>query len=165
MKTIHILIFLAAAAMCRADTIELTNGAKVEGRVLENNQALKTLTIEFNVDGALTKRVLPWASVKAVVPKGGAAVASGPAVKTPAEVRAIIAKVGPTEPDWLASTQSNPPKTLDLSWPEKPPPPWNNQKNVNQYIWDVINPNATRWREGLKLVDQLLKSKSDPALK
>src|SRR4051812_6271996 len=127
MKTMRILIFLATAMLCRADTIELTNGAKVEGRVLENNQALKTLTIEFNVGGTLTKRVVPWASIKAVVPKGGATVAGGPAVKTPAEVRAIIAKVGPTEPDWLAATQSNHPKTLDLSWPEKPPPPWNNQ--------------------------------------
>jgi uncharacterized protein with FMN-binding domain len=167
MKPIRILLFLAAAAMCRADTIELTNGAKVEGRVLENNQALKTLTIEFNLNGALTKRVVPYASVKQVIPKGGAAAPAAPAAaaKTPADVRAIIAKVGPTEPDWLKSTQSNYPKTLDLSWPEKPPPPWNNQKNVGQYIWDVINPNATRWREGLKLVDTLLKSKSDPNLK
>src|SRR3954466_8910280 len=101
MKTIHLLMFLSAAATCGADTIELTNGAKVEGRVLENNQALKTITIEFNVGGGLTKRTLPWASVKAVVPKGGAAPgAPAMATKTPAEIRAIIAKVGPTDPDW-----------------------------------------------------------------
>src|SRR3954471_19011519 len=99
MKKLHLITLLAAAAMGRADTIELANGAKVEGRVLENNQALKTLTIEFNINGALTKRVVPWASVKAVVPKGGAAATpAGPAVKTPADVRAMIAKVGPTEP-------------------------------------------------------------------
>jgi uncharacterized protein with FMN-binding domain/predicted Rdx family selenoprotein len=165
MKTICLLIFLAAAAMGRADTIELANGAKLEGRVLENNAVLRTLTIEFNVGGTLTKRVVPYASVKAVIPKGGAALPAAPVAKTPADVRALIAKVGPTDPDWLLATQSNHPTTLDLSWPEKPPGGWNNQKNVGQFIWDVINPNSTRWREGVKFMDQLLKSKPSADVK
>jgi uncharacterized protein with FMN-binding domain len=179
MKTLRTLIFLAAAAMGRADTIELANGVKLEGRVLENNTAARMVTIEFIVNGTAAKRVLPYASIKAVVPSSapalpaapGAPTAAGtpaaPAVPaaptmTPADVRALIAKVGPTDPNWLAGTALNYPKTLDLSWPEKAPPPWNNQKNVGQFLWDVINTNPTRWREGIKLMDHILKkSKSD----
>jgi uncharacterized protein with FMN-binding domain len=182
MKTIRTLIFLAAAAMGRADTIELANGAKLEGRVLENNAAARTLTIEFNVNGTLTKRVVPYASVKAVVPKAAPAVLAAPgapaapaaagapagptsATKTPAEIRAVIAKVGPTDPDWLAGTQLNYPKTLDLLWPSKPTSGWSNQKNMGQFIWDIINPNSTRWREGVKLMHHLLKSNPDAGTK
>jgi uncharacterized protein with FMN-binding domain len=175
MKTLPILILLAAAAICRADTIELANGVKLEGRVLENNTAARTVTVEFVVNGAATKRILPYASIKAVVPSAAPTVSGAPAVpavavapaaptKTPADVRAIIAKVGPTDPDWLAGTSLNYPKTLDLSWPEPAPPPWNNQKNMGQFLWDVINTNATRWREGLKLMDHL-KSKGDSKTK
>ncbi len=176
MKTIRILICLAAAAICRADTIELANGTKLEGRVLENNATARTLLIEFNVNGTLTKRIVPYATVKAVVPAGVPAVTGAPTVagapavpapgtKTPADVRALIAKVGPTDPDWLAGTSLNYPKTLDLSWPEKAPPGWNNQKNVGQFVWDVINTNSTRWREGLKFMDHLYKAKADAELK
>ena len=176
MKTISILIFLAAAAMGRADTIELANGVKLEGHVLENNPVTRTVTVEFIVHGTPTKRVLPYASIKAVVPSalpavpGTPAVASVPATpaapaKTPADVRAIIAKVGPTDPDWLDGTALNFPKTLDLSWPEKAPPPWNNQKNVGQFLWDVVNTNPTRWREGLKLMENLQKKSSSDVQK
>jgi len=181
MKKIHLLILLAAAVLCRADTIELANGTKLEGRVLENNTAARTLLIEFNINGTLTKRVVPYATVKAVIPAvapavpgaptvpgapGAPAAPAGPtpATKTPADVRAIIAKIGPTDPDWLAATPLNYPKTLDLTWPEKAPPPWNNQKNVGQFLWDVINTNPTRWREGMKLMDHL-KSKGDSNFK
>src|SRR6185436_12522979 len=112
MKTTQLLIFLAATALCRADTIELANGTKLEGRVLENNAAAKTLTIEFNIGGTLTKRIVPYATVKAVIPKTapavpaapGAPAAPAPATKTPADILAIIAKVGPKDPDWLTGT-------------------------------------------------------------
>src|SRR3954466_1234971 len=103
MKTIRILILLAAAAMCRADMIELANGVKLEGRVLENNAAARTLTIEFNVGGTLTKRVVPYATVKAVIPKSAPPEPGAPPVpvvpggspapaaqKTPADVSALI---------------------------------------------------------------------------
>lgn len=185
MKTIRILTFLAAAAMGRADTIELANGVKLEGRVLENNTAARTVTVEFIVNGTPAKRVLPYASIKAVVPSSTPAVPGAPAVpaapaapaiagaptapaadtKTPADIRALITKVGPTDPDWLAGTQLNYPKTLDLSWPSKPTSGWSNQKNMGQFIWDIINPNSTRWREGVKLMQHLLKSNPDSGAK
>lgn len=73
-----------------------------------------------------------------------------------AELDALIDKLGKTPPDWFAATKLNYPPSLDLSWPEKPDGGWNNQKNVGQFIWDVINPNPGRWREGVKLMHQLL---------
>jgi uncharacterized protein with FMN-binding domain len=41
--------------------------------------------------------------------------------------------------------------------------PWDARKNVGQYIWDVINPNPGRWKEGIKLVNHLMiRHKDDP---
>lgn len=76
--------------------------------------------------------------------------------RTKAEVEALIDKEGRTPPEWFESTPLNYPKTLDLSWPEKPNGGWNNQVNVGQFIWDVINPNENRWREGIRLLHHLL---------
>ena len=73
-----------------------------------------------------------------------------------AELDALIDKLGKTPPDWFQATKVNHPPTLDLTWPEKPEGGWNNQKNVGQFLWDVINPNPGRWREGVKLMHQLL---------
>ena len=83
---------------------------------------------------------------------------------TRAELDALIARVGKTPPDWFKSTPLNPPQTLDLSWPMQPPQGgWNNQKNVGQYLWDVINPNPGRWKEGVRLMHHLLTlHKDDP---
>ena len=39
---------------------------------------------------------------------------------------------------------------------------WNNQKNVGQFVWDIVNPNENRWREGVRLMHHLLSvNKSD----
>lgn len=75
--------------------------------------------------------------------------------RTAAEVEALIQSVGRTPPEWLAATPLNYPKTLDLAWPHVSQG-WNNQKNVGQYLWDVINPNPSRWREGVKLMHHVL---------
>lgn len=38
------------------------------------------------------------------------------------------------------------------------------RKNVGQYLWDVINPNPGRWKEGIKLVNHLMiRHKNDEA--
>lgn len=82
---------------------------------------------------------------------------------TRAELDALIEKVGKTPPEWFKTTPLNYPKTLDLDWPMKPPPGWDNQKNVGQYVWDVVNPNPSRWREGTRLMHHLLTlHKDDP---
>jgi len=89
---------------------------------------------------------------------------SGRVIRTPEEVEALIQKVGGGTPDWWDSVELNHPKTLDMDWPLKPGEQWNNQKNVGQYIWDIINPNPNRWKEGIKLVHLLMiKHKDDRA--
>jgi uncharacterized protein with FMN-binding domain len=56
------------------------------------------------------------------------------------------------------------PPTLDLNWPMRAEGPWDARKNVGQYLWDVINPNPGRWKEGIKLVNHLMiRHKDDPA--
>ena len=78
-----------------------------------------------------------------------------------AEVMAMIDTAGKEFPDWFENTPLNYPQSLDLSWPQKPPGPWNNQKNVGQYLWDVINPNTAKWREGAKFMHHLLTVNKD----
>lgn len=160
-------MFLALTALSHADTIELANGNKVEGKVLENNAGAKTLTVEFSLGGTITKRTVPYASVKAITVNGTRTVLAeaAAATRTPEEVKAHIEKVGPTEPQGFKSARTNYPKTLDLSWPEQPGQGWNNQKNVGQFIWDIINPNSSRWMEGLKLMHELLDSKPSDSAK
>jgi uncharacterized protein with FMN-binding domain len=72
--------------------------------------------------------------------------------RTRAQVEALIAKEGKSAPAWWDSVQVNYPKALDLDWPQPAPGPWNAQKNVGQYLWDVINPNPSRWKEGVRFV-------------
>lgn len=82
---------------------------------------------------------------------------------TRAELDKLIDREGKTPPAWFKETPLNYPKSLDLSWPMKPPPGWDNQKNVGQFVWDVVNPNPSRWREGVKLMHHLLtQHKDDP---
>ncbi len=160
MKTL-LFISTFAATISLADTLELANGNKLEGKVLEENTTDKTLTVEFSLGGTVTKRTVPFSAVKAILSGGqrrapGASAASAQP-KTPEDIRALIEKEGAAEPDWLKGARSNHPKTLDLTWPEKPPGGgWNNQKNLGQYIWDIVNPNNSRWREGVRLMHDLL---------
>ncbi len=85
-------------------------------------------------------------------------------VRTRAQLDALIDREGKAPPAWFKETPLNYPQTLDLSWPEGPPAGgWNNQKNVGQYVWDIINPNPGRWREGVRLMHHLLTlHKDDP---
>ncbi len=87
----------------------------------------------------------------------------GPVARSRAEIESLIEKVGKTPPDWWDSTPLIYPPTLDLNWPMRAEGPWDARKNVGQYIWDVINPNPGRWKEGIKLVNHLMiRHKDDP---
>jgi uncharacterized protein with FMN-binding domain len=95
--------------------------------------------------GSATK---PGGSAKPGTTAGGA--------RSSAEVERLIKDMGSSPPDWWDATPLNYPKTLDLSWPEKPEGAWNAQKNVGQYVWEVIQPNAGKWHEGIRFVHFLL---------
>jgi uncharacterized protein with FMN-binding domain len=75
-------------------------------------------------------------------------------VRTRAQVEALIAAAGRTPPAWWDGVQLTYPPTLDLTW--KKSQGWDNQRNVGQYIWDIVDPNPGRWKEGVKLVHHVL---------
>lgn len=95
----------------------------------------------------------------------GSGTAEGQKLRTRAEIDKLVADTGRTPPDWLESTPLEYPMSLDLDWPEKAPGGWNNQANVGQYLWDIINPNPGRWRSGIRLVHHLLTLHQDDAAK
>ena len=73
----------------------------------------------------------------------------------------LIDKEGSVPPDWMASTPLEYPKTLDISWPKDPSKPWNNQRNVGQYLWDIIYPNQNRWRSGIRFISHIAERDPD----
>jgi len=84
--------------------------------------------------------------------------------RTRAEVEALIKEVGSSSPEWWNSVKPTYPPTLDLNWPVKPGGKWDARRNVGQYLWDIINPNPGKWKEGVKLVHELMiRHKDNPA--
>lgn len=83
--------------------------------------------------------------------------------RTRAEVEALIKKEGTSKPPWWDQSKLNYPNSLDMTWPLKPNGGWNNQRNVGQYIWDIVNPNPDRWLEGLRLVHHLMQTHANDA--
>jgi uncharacterized protein with FMN-binding domain len=157
--------------------IEFQSGSKVEGRITAwNDQRLsfvatvggRDFTREYPLDKILavtiggTRHVLGQPAGGGDGPSGGSASPRRGAISAPGnsrtrtEVEALIDQQGRTQPDWWDSVPLSFPKTLDLSWPTKPPGNWNAQRNVGQYVWDVINPNPGKWREGIRLMHHLL---------
>lgn len=158
------MVCLCAAVFTRADSIESTSGAIVDGKIVSRDD--KMIVIDVQVGGKIVQRRYAIHLVRAVTIGGqreliGQAGKSTPtpsgksAERTRKEIEDLIA-AGKTPPDWLDSTPLNYPKSLDLSYPEKPQGGWNNQKNVGQFYWDVINPNPNKWREGVKLLHHLM---------
>jgi len=91
--------------------------------------------------------------------------AAGPdnPARTRAEVEALIQKAGATPPDWWDAVTPNYPPTLNLTWAEAKGP-WDPSRNLGQFIWSVVNENPGRWREGAKLLHQVLTiHKDNPA--
>lgn len=156
--------------------IEFGSGAKMTGRITARDD--EYVMMEAEVSGRTFSRRYPTRSIQAVTVDGNRIVlgasestvaksSAGPAVegvpRTREEINRLIDELGRTPPDWWDSTPLNYPETLDLNWPAKAPEPWNAQKNVGQYIWDIIDPNPSKWREGVRLVHFLLdRHKQDP---
>jgi len=178
--------FLAPATGSAADVIEFLSGSKVTGTVTRIDKGAKRVTFTATIGSRKVTRTYDYSRIHAITyrgkrfvltPKGaaGAKPSTGagkgstgntPAgsVKSKAAIDAIIEQSGRTPPDWFENTPLDYPKTLNLQWPERAPKGWNNQRNVGQYIWDVVNPNPGRWRSGVKLLHHLVSlHKDDPA--
>lgn len=89
----------------------------------------------------------------------------GRVTRTRTEVEALIKQVGASSPDWWDSVALTYPETLDMDWPMKAPGAWNNRVNVGQYVWDVINPNPGRWKQGIRLIHHLMIKHQDDKAK
>ena len=146
------------------DSVEFLSGAKMSGTVKEIRKAAKEFDFQATIAGRTAVRTFPFSKVHAVTLKGKRFVltpksdnnsSNEPVAKqrTESEVQQLIATEGAKMPDWFEKTKLHHPETLDLSWPLKPPTKgWKNKVNVGQYIWDIINPNPSRWKSGIKLV-------------
>ena len=87
----------------------------------------------------------------------GADEAEGSPTRSKAEIEELIDGVGKTPPEWYNSVKLDYPRSLDLNWPQPPPSrEWNSQKNVGQYVWDIINPNPGRWKSGVRFMHFML---------
>ena len=171
-----VLLFLLLPLSIAAAEVEFLSGNKLQCTVLSKDAT--SVKVQATVGGKQVTLSYPLKSIHAVTINGkrrvinekgapeasSAAAATGDstgpragASRTPAEIQAIITKAGRQEPEWFETTPLSYPKTLDLSWPNGPAEGgWNNQKNVGQWIWDIVNPNPNRWREGVRLMHHLL---------
>ncbi len=172
------LVLLISAPTWGADRIELLSGAKLEGEIVSRDE--KSITINIVLGGRPFTRTYPVNRIHAVVsgdrrevlnepdaaasespaasPRTGSA---GRAKRTKAAVDAMIDAQGRAKPDWWDSTPLVYPSTLDLDYPERPSGPWNREKNIGQYMWDVINPNPGKWREGVRFMHHVLSVNQD----
>ena len=179
---VFVLILLLAAPL-HAATIEFLSGTKLECKVLKKDDV--NVTVEIATGSKKETRTFKLSTVHKVVindktylinekpdkaTRGGKAsgqqdASEGTVKRTKAEVEALIEQQGREPPEWFETTPLDYPTTLDLSWPEPAPGGWDNQKNMGQYIWDVINPNPGKWREAIRLMHHLLQMHKDDVAK
>ncbi|WP_164101852.1 FMN-binding protein [Candidatus Laterigemmans baculatus] len=167
------------------DEVEFISGSKLQGKVTAIRKNDKEFDFSAKIGERVTTRTYPFDRVHAVTLSGKRhvltplpsaqptpqkssteSIQTSPRTRSPAEINRLIEQAGQTPPEWYDSVALEYPDTLDLDWPLKPPGEgWNNQKNMGQYIWDVINPNPHRWQSGIKLVHYCMTLHADqPAL-
>jgi uncharacterized protein with FMN-binding domain len=149
---------------CVGDTLEFKNGSKISGEITRVDEAAQTVSATVTLRGRQYPRTYRFGDLLGIVQNGrrrDMAASEKPADQGEAAIVARIESEGASDPAWLAATKLNYPPTLDLSWPNPAPKPWNSQKNMGQFIWDVVNPNASRWREGVKLMYAMMERHRD----
>ena len=175
-------LFVAALpSLCLAeDLVEFLSGAKVTGTVKQIRKDKREFDFEAKVGNQTLTRTYQFNKVHAVTmngkryvltakPSGGrdpsgsdqgtVAAPVKRVERTRAEVLALIESVGRTPPDWFKSTPLRYPQSLALSWPNVPKPlekNWNSRKHIGHYVWDVINPNRAKWREGIRFLHHVV---------
>ena len=165
--------------------IELLSGAKTRGRITARDD--RYVTVEVTIGSRSFSRKYPTDRIRAIVAGGRREVlnertAAGPGTSSPtvsgtgnvpsagsrrtgAAIDALVDKMGRTPPDWWDSVPLEYPSTLDLSWPQPPPKGWNSQRNVGQYVWDIINRNPSKWRSGVRFMHHMLqRHQNNPVL-
>lgn len=167
------LVLLASPARpLLADAIEFTDGRSVEGEITARTD--RSVTVAIKVGAREYPREFPLDRVRAIIVDGKREVLGEKSDAAPTEqanggqrtredVEALIDKFGRATPDWWDSVELKYPRSLDLQWSFPPRGVWNNQRYVGHYVWDVINPNPSKWREGVYLMHHLLRVNQDRA--
>lgn len=168
-----LLQILTITQLIAAAEIVFLDGKTLTARTLSKSNT--HLVVEVEISGRKVRRELELSKLHKVTINGKTHVINKLAVtsssgqsqaRTEAQLTALVEEMGRTPPDWYESTPLSFPKTLDLNWPMPAPKPWNNQKNIGQYIWDVVNPNTGKWQGGIKFMHHLLQTHQDnPALR
>ena len=159
-------VAMAADAFAE-DTIEFLNGSTLQGTVKNIREPDKEIDFELKIGSRLLTRTYAFSKLNSVTVNGDrrelTVMAKKPGTKpgtltrTKDEIQPIIDDAGKTPPDWFESTKLNYPNTLDLDWPLKPPTKgWEQNKNMGQFLWSVVNENPSRWHSGIKLVHHCL---------
>ena len=137
LPVIFLSVVFSVAPLASAATVEYLDGTRLECKVLSKDET--NVTVEVTSGGMTVKRTIPLAKVHKVTindkiyvinerststnaNKASDAPATNKPRRTKAEVEALINELGRKPPDWFEATPLNYPKTLDLSWPEGPPP-------------------------------------------
>jgi hypothetical protein len=76
--------------------------------------------------------------------------------RTRAEVDAYIEQMGKAKPEWFDSVELNTPDTLDLTFSNEKEEGWKPQEKLGSYMFSVIGSNPNRYREGAKLMHQVI---------
>lgn len=164
-------IFCSQRTSLAEDSVEFLNGTKLTGKILAIRKADQEFDFETSIAGQTVSRTYRYSAVHAVTFNGKRFVINkmqeqganqsdstvGREEKTASEVRSVIDGLGASEPEWLRSTAMAHPKSLELDWPLKAEGPWNESKNVGQYLWGRVNPNPSRWRSGIKLLYECIR--------
>jgi uncharacterized protein with FMN-binding domain len=173
-------------ARAAEDEVELLSGAKFKGHLIKETPEGITFSsdgMEMKLDTAKissitsggNKRVLhekavgegssPVKQVSVTISKPAAApapVATNGSTRTKQQVEDLVKKEGETKPTWFDAITPNYPPTLDLTFTDKSK---NQNVNISNFLWNVINVNPTRWKEGAKILYKAIQvnsGKSDP---
>lgn len=169
MRCLLLLLMLISTSpsLLAVDEIEFLSGTKITGQVTQIDKQGKKVTFTAKVGTQTFSRTYFYNQIHAIQyrgkqyvlnekPTAGEATSGKRVERSRNEVQERIDSIGPTPPAWLASIPLKYPRTLDLSWPDAPDKVWENQQYPGQYVWDIINPNPNRWREGVKLMHYII---------
>lgn len=156
---------LIAPEVMSEDIVEFLGGARMSGTITEIRKDVGEFDFEAMIGTRSVMRTYPFSKVHAVtyrdrrfvltplaVEEPGTTDTAGNVNRSAMEINRLVDEVGASLPEWFDTTELKHPDSLDLSWPIKPDGDWNSQRNMGQFIWDVINPNPGRWQGGIKLV-------------
>ena len=166
-QLLSITFFLTSTWAALADQIEFLRGNTITGEVVHIDKEAKRITFDATIGNQKIRRTYLYKEVHRVLyqeksyilnpkPNLDDPIVNGSITRTPDEVQALIDSVGASLPPWFESTRLQFPATLAISWPNPPDKVWDNQKYPGHYVWDVINPNPKRWREGVRLMHHLV---------